>query len=104
MQNREQRDRERDGYYSDRNELMRERERERGYMSDHNSRYVICSSVIYARLHCLIICFIIMFKSIAFQHRVVHRALANRLEPNGSGIRMAGVQAAQHLARALAKA
>ncbi|KAL0840359.1 hypothetical protein ABMA28_015620 [Loxostege sticticalis] len=30
----------RDGYYSDRNELMRERERERerGYLSDHNSR------------------------------------------------------------------
>lgn len=40
--NREQRDRERDGYYSDRNELIRERERERererGYLSDHNSR------------------------------------------------------------------
>lgn len=36
------RDRERDGYYSDRNELVREREkereRERGYLSDHNSR------------------------------------------------------------------
>lgn len=36
------RDRDRDGYYSDRNELMREREkereRERGYLSDHNSR------------------------------------------------------------------
>lgn len=36
------RDRERDGYYSDRNELIRERERERerdrGYLSDHNSR------------------------------------------------------------------
>ncbi|KAJ8968878.1 hypothetical protein NQ317_018634, partial [Molorchus minor] len=33
---------ERDGYYSDRNELLREREkereRERGYLSDHNSR------------------------------------------------------------------
>lgn len=40
--NREQRDREKDGYYSDRNELIRERERERerdrGYLSDHNSR------------------------------------------------------------------
>lgn len=37
-----ERDRERDGYYSDRNELLREREkereRERGYLSDHNSR------------------------------------------------------------------
>ncbi|RZC34720.1 still life, isoform SIF type 1, partial [Asbolus verrucosus] len=36
-----ERDRERDGYYSDRNELLREREkerdRERGYLSDHNS-------------------------------------------------------------------
>lgn len=36
------RDRDRDGYYSDRNELIREREkereRERGYLSDHNSR------------------------------------------------------------------
>ncbi|XP_045472036.1 protein still life, isoform SIF type 1 isoform X1 [Harmonia axyridis] len=36
-----ERDRERDGYYSDRNELMREREkereRERGYLSDHNA-------------------------------------------------------------------
>lgn len=33
------RDRERDGYYSDRNELARDREkeRERGYLSDHNS-------------------------------------------------------------------
>lgn len=35
------RDRERDGYYSDRNELIREREkereRERGYLSDHNT-------------------------------------------------------------------
>lgn len=39
-----ERDRERDGYYSDRNELIRERERERerdrGYLSDHNSRYM----------------------------------------------------------------
>lgn len=38
-----ERDRERDGYYSDRNELIRERERERerdrGYLSDHNSRW-----------------------------------------------------------------
>lgn len=38
------RDRDRDGYYSDRNELIREREkereRERGYLSDHNSRLV----------------------------------------------------------------
>lgn len=36
-----ERDRERDGYYSDRNELVRERERERerGYLSDHNSGY-----------------------------------------------------------------
>ena len=37
-----ERDRERDGYYSDRNELVRERERERererGYLSDHNTR------------------------------------------------------------------
>lgn len=37
-----ERDRERDGYYSDRNELIREREREkereRGYLSDHNAR------------------------------------------------------------------
>ncbi|XP_050309529.1 protein still life, isoform SIF type 1 isoform X3 [Anthonomus grandis grandis] len=36
-----ERDRERDGYYSDRNELSREREkereRERGYLSDHNT-------------------------------------------------------------------
>ena len=44
LTNRErERDRERDGYYSDRNELMRERERERerdrGYLSDHNSRF-----------------------------------------------------------------
>lgn len=41
-----ERDRERDGYYSDRNELIRERERERerdrGYLSDHNSRYDRC--------------------------------------------------------------
>lgn len=33
--------RDREGYYSDRNELIRERERERererGYLSDHNS-------------------------------------------------------------------
>lgn len=28
----------REGYYSDRNELARERDRERGYLSDHNSR------------------------------------------------------------------
>ena len=39
-----ERDRERDGYYSDRNELLREREkdreRDRGYLSDHNSRWV----------------------------------------------------------------
>lgn len=39
---RERLDRDRDGYYSDRNELIREREkereRERGYLSDHNSR------------------------------------------------------------------
>lgn len=39
-----ERDRERDGYYSDRNELVRERERERererGYLSDHNTRLV----------------------------------------------------------------
>lgn len=37
-----ERDRDRDGYYSDRNELIRERERERdrGYLSDHNSRLV----------------------------------------------------------------
>ncbi|XP_055686202.1 protein still life, isoform SIF type 1-like isoform X4 [Lutzomyia longipalpis] len=35
------RERDRDGYYSDRNELTRERERERerGYLSDHNSSY-----------------------------------------------------------------
>ncbi|XP_057653123.1 protein still life, isoform SIF type 1 isoform X3 [Diorhabda carinulata] len=36
-------DRDRDGYYSDRNELLREREkereRERGYLSDHNSSF-----------------------------------------------------------------
>ncbi|CAH1128391.1 unnamed protein product [Ceutorhynchus assimilis] len=36
-----ERDRERDGYYSDRNELLREREkdreRDRGYLSDHNA-------------------------------------------------------------------
>ncbi|XP_068083118.1 protein still life, isoform SIF type 1-like [Anabrus simplex] len=34
--------RDREGYYSDRNELARERERERdrGYLSDHNSRWV----------------------------------------------------------------
>lgn len=35
------RDHEKDGYYSDRNELIRERERERerdrGYLSDHNT-------------------------------------------------------------------
>lgn len=40
-----ERDRERDGYYSDRNELMREREkereRERGYLSDHNTRWAL---------------------------------------------------------------
>lgn len=37
-----ERDRDRDGYYSDRNELIRERERERdrGYLSDHNARWV----------------------------------------------------------------
>ncbi|KAB0802285.1 hypothetical protein PPYR_04471 [Photinus pyralis] len=38
-----ERDRDRDGYYSDRNELLREREkereRERGYLSDHNTGY-----------------------------------------------------------------
>ncbi|XP_030373133.1 protein still life, isoform SIF type 1 isoform X8 [Scaptodrosophila lebanonensis] len=36
-----ERDRDRDGYYSDRNELMRERERERdrGYLSDHNASF-----------------------------------------------------------------
>ncbi|XP_060516827.1 protein still life, isoform SIF type 1 isoform X3 [Cylas formicarius] len=38
-----ERDRDRDGYYSDRNELLREREkdreRERGYLSDHNSSF-----------------------------------------------------------------
>uniref|UniRef100_A0A182Y2L6 WH1 domain-containing protein n=1 Tax=Anopheles stephensi TaxID=30069 RepID=A0A182Y2L6_ANOST len=38
-----ERDRDRDGYYSDRNELIRERERDRdrdrGYLSDHNSNY-----------------------------------------------------------------
>ncbi|XP_022905977.1 protein still life, isoform SIF type 1 isoform X4 [Onthophagus taurus] len=33
------RDRDRDGYYSDRNELIREREKERGYLSDHNSSF-----------------------------------------------------------------
>lgn len=38
-------ERDREGYYSDRNELIRERERrerdidrDRGYMSDHNSK------------------------------------------------------------------
>ncbi|XP_075232460.1 protein still life, isoform SIF type 1-like [Lycorma delicatula] len=31
------RDSDRDGYYSDRNELIRERERDRGYLSDHNT-------------------------------------------------------------------
>jgi len=38
-----ERDRDRDGYYSDRNELIRERERERdrGYLSDHNARWVL---------------------------------------------------------------
>ncbi|KAJ8948406.1 hypothetical protein NQ318_009917 [Aromia moschata] len=45
------RDRERDGYYSDRNELMREREkdreRDRGYLSDHNSSFTSrCASCI----------------------------------------------------------
>lgn len=48
--------RERDGYYSDRNELLRdrerekerERERERGYLSDHNSRYEMpCKHLIF---------------------------------------------------------
>ncbi|XP_065353508.1 protein still life, isoform SIF type 1 isoform X10 [Cloeon dipterum] len=39
-----ERDRERDGYYSDRNELARERERDRGYLSDHNSRCASCQS------------------------------------------------------------
>lgn len=34
---RRDRDRDREGYYSDRNELMRERDRERGYLSDHNA-------------------------------------------------------------------
>ncbi|KAG8338480.1 hypothetical protein J6590_000149 [Homalodisca vitripennis] len=34
---RRDRDRDREGYYSDRNELMRERDRDRGYLSDHNS-------------------------------------------------------------------
>ncbi|KAG8233882.1 hypothetical protein J437_LFUL013227 [Ladona fulva] len=38
--------RDRDGYYSDRNELIRERERDRatasGYLSDHNSRCASC--------------------------------------------------------------
>ncbi|GLG95381.1 uncharacterized protein GBIM_02359 [Gryllus bimaculatus] len=38
--------RDREGYYSDRNELLRERERERererGYLSDHNSRCASC--------------------------------------------------------------
>ncbi|XP_017861783.1 PREDICTED: protein still life, isoform SIF type 1 isoform X10 [Drosophila arizonae] len=36
-----ERDRDRDGYYSDRNELIRERERERdrGYLSDHNASF-----------------------------------------------------------------
>ncbi|XP_054261705.1 protein still life, isoform SIF type 1 isoform X2 [Macrosteles quadrilineatus] len=34
---RRDRDRDREGYYSDRNELLRERDRERGYLSDHNS-------------------------------------------------------------------
>ncbi|ENN80909.1 hypothetical protein YQE_02697, partial [Dendroctonus ponderosae] len=38
------RERERDGYYSDRNELSREREkeRERGYLSDHNAKCASC--------------------------------------------------------------
>ncbi|KAK6641919.1 hypothetical protein RUM44_013639 [Polyplax serrata] len=38
--------RDREGYYSDRNELIRERERERGYLSDHNtsSRCASCLS------------------------------------------------------------
>ncbi|XP_059473673.1 protein still life, isoform SIF type 1 isoform X4 [Neocloeon triangulifer] len=39
-----ERDRDRDGYYSDRNELARERERDRGYLSDHNSRCASCQS------------------------------------------------------------
>ncbi|XP_043071623.1 protein still life, isoform SIF type 1 isoform X10 [Drosophila grimshawi] len=36
-----ERERDRDGYYSDRNELIRERERERdrGYLSDHNASF-----------------------------------------------------------------
>lgn len=59
MLNREQRDRERDGYYSDRNELIRERERERerdrGYLSDHNSRWVFLSlSIFHSLLHLFI--------------------------------------------------
>ncbi|XP_044727148.1 protein still life, isoform SIF type 1-like [Chrysoperla carnea] len=45
-----ERERDRDGYYSDRNELIRERERirerdidrDRGYMSDHNSKCASC--------------------------------------------------------------
>ena len=32
-------DRDRDGYYSDRNEMIRDKERDKGYLSDHNTRY-----------------------------------------------------------------
>jgi len=38
--------RDREGYYSDRNELTRERER--GYLSDHNSRY---ETILYMLFH-----------------------------------------------------
>jgi hypothetical protein len=77
------RDRERDGYYSDRNELLREREkereRERGYLSDHNSRWVRPQSHPSS-----------LIRSVAASVRGVPPASGSPAGPSGSGTRTAG--------------
>lgn len=107
-----ERDRERDGYYSDRNELIRERERERerdrGYLSDHNSRYVLTNIWIACELFEISKLTDCHFgkcgEFAAFQHHDVHLVLANRLELNGFVTQTDGVQAVRHSVPALAKA
>lgn len=92
-----ERDRERDGYYSDRNELIRERERERerdrGYLSDHNSRYDRCDDN--QKLRNFNYFFNCQF-FIVFLHLVAPLASVNQLALNGFVILMDGVLVVQH--------
>lgn len=80
------RERERDGYYSDRNELLREREkereRERGYLSDHNTGWVI--SFFLSTISGHDDCWILVTTPDALL------VSANRVGRNGLGIQMGG--------------